>query len=217
MTAYYGLVGAGGHGKEIMPVIRDMLRARGVDQPELRFLIEPGYDFPAVVSGVEVLTFEQFGALTGEKSFAIAIGTGKARERIAGICLTRGWKPLTIAGQTSLVYQSSQLGEGAMLSPFTLIGPDARIGNYFLANAYASVMHDCVIGDYVSFMPGVRCNGNVTIGDHVYVGSGAVLRNGITIGEGATIGMGAVVVKDVAAGNTVAGNPARPMIARSAS
>ena len=36
----------------------------------------------------------------------------------------------------------------------------------------------------------------------------------LVIGRGATVGMGAVVTKDVAAGSTVVGNPARPMAAR---
>jgi acetyltransferase-like isoleucine patch superfamily enzyme len=41
------------------------------------------------------------------------------------------------------------------------------------------------------------------------IGSGAVILGGVTIGEGALIGAGAVVTKDVAAGETVVGNPAR--------
>jgi acetyltransferase-like isoleucine patch superfamily enzyme len=46
------------------------------------------------------------------------------------------------------------------------------------------------------------------------IGSGAVLLCGITIGEGAMIGAGSVVTKDVPAGATVAGNPARLVAAR---
>jgi len=41
------------------------------------------------------------------------------------------------------------------------------------------------------------------------IGSGAVLLCGITIGENALVGAGSVVTKDVPAGATVAGNPAR--------
>ena len=47
------------------------------------------------------------------------------------------------------------------------------------------------------------------------IGSGAVLLCGITIGENALIGAGSVVTKDVPAGVTVAGNPARPVKSRS--
>jgi UDP-2-acetamido-3-amino-2,3-dideoxy-glucuronate N-acetyltransferase len=41
------------------------------------------------------------------------------------------------------------------------------------------------------------------------LGSGAVILGGVTIGAGALVGAGAVVTRDVAAGSTVAGNPAR--------
>lgn len=58
----------------------------------------------------------------------------------------------------------------------------------------------------------MRCNGNVTIGDGAYIGSNAVIRQGIAIGENAVIGMGAVLTKDVPAGETWIGNPARTMV-----
>jgi len=46
------------------------------------------------------------------------------------------------------------------------------------------------------------------------IGSGAVLLCGITVGEGALIGAGAVVTDDVPSGVTVAGVPARRLVAR---
>lgn len=42
------------------------------------------------------------------------------------------------------------------------------------------------------------------------IGAGAVILPGVTIGEGAMIGAGAVVTRDVPAGETWVGNPARP-------
>ena len=41
------------------------------------------------------------------------------------------------------------------------------------------------------------------------IGSGAVILCGVTVGEGALVGAGAVVTRDVAAGEVVAGVPAR--------
>ena len=43
------------------------------------------------------------------------------------------------------------------------------------------------------------------------IGSGAVVLGGITLGEGSLIGGGAVVTRDVAPGEVIAGNPARPV------
>ncbi len=43
------------------------------------------------------------------------------------------------------------------------------------------------------------------------IGSGAIILAGVTIGEGAMIGAGAVVTKNVPAGETVAGVPARAL------
>ncbi|HOX21878.1 MAG TPA: acyltransferase [Elusimicrobiales bacterium] len=43
------------------------------------------------------------------------------------------------------------------------------------------------------------------------IGSGATILCGITIGEKAMVGAGSVVTKDVPAGATVAGNPAKPL------
>ena len=45
------------------------------------------------------------------------------------------------------------------------------------------------------------------------LGSGAIILGGIRIGEGAIVGAGAVVTRDVPAGATVAGSPARVLAA----
>jgi UDP-2-acetamido-3-amino-2,3-dideoxy-glucuronate N-acetyltransferase len=45
--------------------------------------------------------------------------------------------------------------------------------------------------------------------DGASIGSGAVILGGVEIGAGALVGAGAVVTRDVSAGETVAGVPAR--------
>lgn len=47
------------------------------------------------------------------------------------------------------------------------------------------------------------------IGDNVFIGAGARILGGITIGDGAVIGANAVVIKDIPAGATAVGIPAR--------
>jgi acetyltransferase-like isoleucine patch superfamily enzyme len=43
------------------------------------------------------------------------------------------------------------------------------------------------------------------------IGSGATILGGVTVGENAIVGAGSVVTRDVQAGATVAGNPARTL------
>lgn len=49
----------------------------------------------------------------------------------------------------------------------------------------------------------------VTIGENVWIGGAAIIMPGVTIGDRAIVGSGSVVTRDVAAGATVVGNPAR--------
>ncbi len=56
----------------------------------------------------------------------------------------------------------------------------------------------------------------VHIGSNVWLGGGAILLPGVTIGDDAIIGAGSVVTRDVPAGATAAGNPARILPGKSA-
>lgn len=209
----FGLVGAGGYGREVMPLLREMANR----QPGSRlYFVAEGEQKGGAINGVELISLDAFAALPGKGYFNIAIGDSKVRERIAMDCIRAGLEPVSIFASNSVVLDGNDIGEGAVFSPFAMVTSNARIGKFFHANIYAYVAHDCVVGDYVTFAPGAKCNGNVVIGNHAYIGTGAVLKQGssakpLVIGEGAVIGMGAVVTKDVAPGAVMIGNPAREM------
>lgn len=59
---------------------------------------------------------------------------------------------------------------------------------------------------------GLELGRSVRIGRHVWIGGAAVLLPGVTVGDEAVIGAGSVVTRDVPAGVTVVGNPARPKL-----
>lgn len=215
-SALYCVYGASGFGREVMPLARENLGNCGVPSDRLVFVddaVQPG----AVLNGHRVLTWEDFLAEPAKARFAtLAIGNSITREKLAARLEAETVLPWSIAGANVVVMDDVEIGPGAVLSPFVTLTSNIRIGRQFHANIYSYVAHDCVIGDFVTFAPGVKCNGNVVIEDHAYIGTGAVIKQGkpgepLVIGRGAVIGMGAVVTRSVPAGATVVGNPARIM------
>lgn len=213
--ALYGVYGASGCGREIMPLAREQLRAAGRAGVTLVFIDDALRG--RTINGHRVLSYDEFvAAPAAQRSVAIAIADGVIRERLALRCIGDGITPWSVSAQNIVLMDDVEIGEGALLSPFVTLTSNVRVGRYFQANLYSYVTHDCVIGDFVTFAPGVKCNGNVVIEDHVYVGTGAMIRQGrpgrpLVIGRGAVVGMGAVVTKDVAAETTVVGSPAKPI------
>ena len=63
--------------------------------------------------------------------------------------------------------------------------------------------------DPVQRRTGLEFGRPIRIGANVWIGAGATLLPGVTVGDDAIIGAAAVVTRDVPAGATVAGNPAR--------
>lgn len=211
----YAVYGASGYGREVMPLAREQLDIPGLAPDRLIFVD----DRPVAhtCNGHRVLTYDEFLAVEASDRFvALAIADSAIRATLAAKCDDDGVRPWPVRALNSVVMDSVRIGDGVILSAFVTLTSNIRIGRHFHANIYSYVAHDCDIGDFVTFAPAVHCNGNVIVEDHAYVGTGAILRNGqphkpLVIGRGAIVGMGSVVTKDVPAGVTVVGNPARPM------
>jgi serine O-acetyltransferase len=99
------------------------------------------------------------------------------------------------------------------------IHPGARIGRRFFVDHGMGVVvgETAEVGDDVTLYQGVTLGGvsldkgkrHPTIGNDVVVGAGAAVLGPFRVGDGARIGSNAVVIKEVPAGATVVGIPAR--------
>lgn len=204
-----GIYGASGFGREVMGMLPK-------DESEFDYVFIDDSPSAEYVNSRRCLTWERFLAEPAEsREVSLAIADGKTREVLMQKCMDNNVGFLPARAESAILLDNVELGEGSVLCPFSMITSNVIIGRQFHANIYSYVAHDCRIGDFVTFAPGVKCNGNVVVEDHAYIGSGAILRQGtprdpLVIGKGAVVGMGAVVTKSVPAGVTVIGNPARP-------
>ena len=209
----FAIYGASGCGRGVMPLARQQLQQSEGLLWELVFVDD---EPPApVLNGHRVLTYAEWMVEpAASRHISLAIANSAVREKLAARCLADEVQFFDVKAANVVVLDNVQTGSGVVLCPFVTLTSNIRIGRHFQANLYSYVEHDCVIGDFVTFAPGVHCNGNVVIEDHAYIGSGAVIKQGkpgqpLVVGKGAIVGMGAVVTRNVLAGTTVVGNPAK--------
>jgi UDP-2-acetamido-3-amino-2,3-dideoxy-glucuronate N-acetyltransferase len=129
-----------------------------------------------------------------------------------------------------------RIGAGTRVGPFVEIQAGAVIGARCKVQSHTFICSGIEIGDEVFVGHGVmfvndrRPRAATALGElqteadwelegsvveqGAAIGSGAVILAGVRIGTGALVGAGAVVTHDVAAGETVAGNPARVLAPR---
>ncbi|KJK45736.1 acetyltransferase [Lentzea aerocolonigenes] len=120
----------------------------------------------------------------------------------------------TLVHPAASVAAGVELGVGTILLACAVITAPQQVGRFVVAMPHVLLTHDDAVADGVTLAGRAALAGNVRVGESAYIGSGALVREGLTVGAGALVGMGAVVLKDVPAGETWAGVPARPLEVR---
>lgn len=154
----YGLVGAGGMGREMMHLAQETAPSSfpEVSQSDIRFVFVESTPQVREVNGLNVLSYDEFAALNPDETyFNIAVGDGKLREKLANPLVEAGLQPVSSIHETAIIRSSAHIAPGAFLSPWTLVTENVRIGNHFVCFARSQVVHDSVVGDYVTFASAV--------------------------------------------------------------
>jgi len=200
------VLGAGGHGQ----VVADILRSQQAAGEQLRFAgyLDDREGSRHEGGGTVLGAINQWSSISHD-GVIVAIGDNATRKKRFDELTAAGARFVTPRHPSTTVASEVSIGTGSMLCAGVIINTHAWIGVNTIINTGASIDHHCRIGDHVHVAPGVRLGGNVEVGDGALVGIGAIVLPGTKVGAWSTVGAGAVVTKDVAAGTTVVGVPAR--------
>jgi sugar O-acyltransferase (sialic acid O-acetyltransferase NeuD family) len=209
------IIGAGGHGTEVLSYIGDL--ARQGARIRLRGFVDES-KAPGRWKGSEILGgFAELEALLEHEGsrtvrYITAIGDNRAREacvRKVDQVKAKRPGPWTLRHPRAIAAIDVCVGPGTCLAPGSILTTNVRIGRHCIINVGASISHDTELEDYVNVNPGAVVAGNVRIGAGCYIGAGATIIDRVSIGEWSIVGAGAVVVEDLPPFVTAVGVPAK--------
>lgn len=205
------IVGGGGFARELYFWLGDCAQA-GSLPPLAGYLDDAGdvlanraaYDM-AYLGGIEAADIRP-----GDR-FVLAIGSPATKRLIHERLATRGAVFPTVIHPTCTVTGTAAIGEGVVLCPGCIMGPDSIVERFATLNTGSGTGHDSSVGEFSVLASRVAISGSVRIEPDVSIGSGVVLLPNVKIGRGALIGPGCVVYRSVKPGTTIYLPPPKSM------
>jgi sugar O-acyltransferase (sialic acid O-acetyltransferase NeuD family) len=142
----------------------------------------------------------------------VALENKTYKEKIVAMLLERRkTMPVNAIHSRAYVSEDAEIGHGVLVAAGAVVNSNSKVGNHSLILSNVVIEPLVEIGEYVEINSGALINAEAKIEDGVFIGSGVTIVSGITIGKNARVGAGSVVIENVKEGQTVFGNPAKPI------
>lgn len=201
------IVGAGGLGREVydwmqeaMDFSKEYCFAGFLDDNTAAL---KGFDLEASITPLKEYCYQKGDCLI------CGVANPELKYKLCQPLVEAGAEFLTLIHPSAKVGARSEIGMGSVICPQVVVTCDVRVGAFVLLNLTTTVGHDARIGDWSTVSAHCDITGSVQLGDLVFMGSGSRVIPKKSVGVSATIGAGAVVIRNVPAGCSVFGNPAR--------
>ena len=206
------IFGAGGLGREVL-VLLAQLNDAGANW-EVRGFYDDQPPAAPTVAGLPYLGTAHDLNQT-EEPLAVAVAVGSSASRAAVVARLTSpqltFPALVHPGVRLAPTQRIALGAGCLIQQGCILTCDITLGRFVFLNLGCTIGHDAVLEDFCSLMPHANVSGAAHLGAGVYLGTNATVIQAVRVGAGTTVGAGAVVVRELPAGITAVGVPARPV------
>ena len=203
------IVGAGGFGRETAWLV-ERINAREKEWDLLGFADDTPELTGKTVNGYPVLgTTEWLKNQKDDIYVLCAVGSAKTRKKI--VSRLGNVKYATLIDPGVILSDSVKIGKGSIICAGSILTVNIQIGSHVIINLDCTIGHDAVMKDYVTLYPSVNVSGATLLNECVEMGTGSKIIEKKTVGENSIVGSGAVVVKDLPAGCTAVGMPAKPI------
>lgn len=209
------IIGGGGHASDVLNALEERAfvaaAAKDYDVEIVGLVADGSIDMGRFAGrGVtQIGSIDGLGEL-GATHFVSAVGYPEGRRAVTERALRAGLKPCRpIVHPSAIVAEGVALGPGSVVLAGACISRGVVTGAHICIGALAIVGHDCRMGDFATVMPGAAISGDTDLAEGCMVGANATVIEKCRIGPWSEIGAGAVVTKDLPAGVTAKGVPAR--------
>lgn len=202
------ILGAGGMGRQVLSFAKSC-DGYGKEYDVKGFLDDnhnamDGFpDYPPILGTVDGYQIVE------DDIFFNSIGDIKAKKLCIQKILDKGGEFITLIHPTAQVSPDTKIGKGCMLGSYVGIGVETTIGDFCLIQSKATIGHDVHIADYARIDCNVVLIAGVHVGNDVCIHTSSVINHGVSLGNGSTVGAMSFVIRNVKAGQTVFGNPAK--------
>ena len=143
--------------------------------------------------------------------YCIAVGDNSLRQGIYKE-LTKKYIDIrfpSLIHQSAVVSSFSTIGNGTVVMPSAIVGPNSTVGKFCIINTQSSIDHSCNMLDFSSIAPNAVTGGSVTIGYRSAISIGAVVKQGLKIGNDSVLGASSYLNKNLVNNKVAYGIPAK--------
>jgi sugar O-acyltransferase (sialic acid O-acetyltransferase NeuD family) len=205
VNKYLAVIGASGHGK----VVAEIAEFLGYNV----LFFDDAYPEKSQIEHWPIKGCFQ-DVLLEKNSLAgavVAIGNASIRESMLALLQSNEIATPTLIHPSAIVSKHAKIDDACVVMAGAVINAFSKVGQGCIVNSNAVVEHDCNLKSFVHICPNSAVAGGTIIGERTWVGIGTNVRQMINIGADVLIGAGSVVVRDISAGQTVVGVPAKAL------